>query len=109
MQPGADGCNARRRPSGSNEGFQVTGITGRSRSKRLRLAYGVAQVCDADARNHRRVAEDGWRAGEVVEESNPGAKKDGRDVDVDLVEEAGVQALLDGLGAVDPDRLPGGG
>jgi len=36
----------------------------------------------------------------VVEESNPGAKKDGRDVDMDLVEQAGIQTLLDGVGPV---------
>ena len=28
---------------------------------------------------------------------------------LELVEEAGVQALLDGVSAVDPDGLPGGG
>ena len=75
----------------------------------LRLAYWVAQVCNADARDHRRVAKDGWRAGEVVEESNSGAEKNRRDVDVDFVEEAGIQALLDGVGAVDPNGLPGSG
>src|SRR4051812_39885030 len=75
----------------------------------LRLAYRVAQVCNADARDHRRVAKDGWRAGEVVKESSPGAKKDRREVDVDFVQEASIQALLDGVGAVDPDGLPGGG
>ncbi len=75
----------------------------------LRLAYWVAQVCNADAQDHRRVAKDGWRAGEVVEESNSGAKKDRHDVDVDFVEEPSVQALLDGVGAVDPNGLPGGG
>src|SRR5262245_21555090 len=47
----------------------------------LRLAYWVAQVCDADARDHGRVAEDGWRAGEAVKESNSGAKEKRRDVD----------------------------
>src|SRR3954463_13974913 len=75
----------------------------------LRLAYWVAQVCNADALDHRRVAKDGWRAGEVVEESNPGAKKNRRDVDLEFVEEAGIQALLDGVSAVDPDGLPAGG
>ena len=50
---------------------------------RLRLAYWVAQVCNADAADHRRVARDDWRAGEVVEESNSGAKKNRCDVDVD--------------------------
>jgi hypothetical protein len=49
----------------------------------LRLAHWVAQVCNADARDHRRVAKDGGRDGEVVEESNTGAKKNRRDVDVD--------------------------
>jgi len=75
----------------------------------LHLAYRVTQVCNADARDHRRIAKDGWRAGEVVEESNSGAKKNRRDVDVDFVEETGIQALLDGVSAVDPNRLPGGG
>src|SRR5438093_13642704 len=75
----------------------------------LRLAYCVAQVCNADAPDHRRVAKDDWRAGEAVEESNSGAKKNRRDVDVDFVEEPSIQALLDGVGAVDADGLPGGG
>ena len=65
--------------------------TDRPACRRLPLAYWVAQVCNADARDHRRVAKDGWRAGEVVEESNSGAKKNRRDVDVDFVEEASVQ------------------
>jgi len=66
-------------------------------------------VCNADARNHPRVAKDGWRAGEVVKESNSGAKKNRRDVDVDFIEEASIQALLDGVSAVNPNRLPDGG
>jgi hypothetical protein len=69
----------------------------------------VAQVCNADARDHRRVAKDGWRAGEVVEESNSGAKKNRRDVDVDSIEEASIQELLDGVSAVDANGLPGSG
>src|SRR5437016_6068689 len=76
---------------------------------RLRLAYWVAQVCNADAPDHRRVAKDDWRAGEAVEESNSGAKQNRRDVDVDFVEEPSIQALLDGVGAVDANGLPGGG
>ena len=75
----------------------------------LRLAYWVAQVCNADTRHHHRGAKDGWRAGEVVEESDSGAEKNRRDVDANLVEEASIQALLDGVCAVDPDGLPGGG
>src|SRR4051794_30225442 len=79
------------------------------RSPYRRRSYPVAQVCNADARDHRRVAENGWRAGEAVEESNPGAKEYRRNVDVDLVEEAGIQKLLDGVRAVDRNGLPGGG
>ena len=73
------------------------------------MAYWVAQVCNADAPDHRRVAKDGWRAGEVVEESNPGAEQNRHDVDGDFVEEASIQELLDGVSAVDPNGLPGGG
>ena len=40
----------------------------------LRRAYWVAQVCHADARDYRRVAKDGWCAGEVVKESHAGAR-----------------------------------
>ena len=67
--------------------------------------YRVAQVCNADARDHRRVAKDGWCAGEVVEESNSGTKKYRREVNVDLVEEARIQQLLDGVSAVHPNGL----
>lgn len=75
----------------------------------LRLADRVAQVRNADALNHRRIAKDGWRAGEVVKEPDPRAKKNRRDIDADLVEEASIQELLDGVGAVDPNVLPGRG
>ncbi len=61
--------------------------------------YRVVQVCNADAPDHRRVAKDDWRAGEAVEESNSGAKKNRRDVEVDFVEEPSIQQLLDGVGA----------
>jgi hypothetical protein len=37
------------------------------------------------------------------------SKRNRRDVDVDFVEEASIQALLDGVGAVDPNGLPGAG
>jgi hypothetical protein len=52
----------------------------------LRAAYWVAQVCNADARDHLRVAQDGWRANEMVEESNAGTKEKRYDVNVDFVE-----------------------
>src|SRR2546427_3863609 len=69
-----------------------------------------SDVCSSDlAPDHRRVAKDDWRAGEAVEESNSGAKKNRRDVDVDFVEEPSIQALLDGVGAVDTNGFPGGG
>src|SRR2546426_6824731 len=64
-------------------------------------------MCNADALDYGRVAEDDWGAGEVVEESNSGAEKNRCDVDVDFVEEASVEALLDGVGAVDSNGLPG--
>jgi len=63
-------------------------------------------VCHADARDHRRVAKHDRRADEAVEESNSGAKKYRRDVDVDFVEEASIQAPLDGASAVDPTDFP---
>ena len=75
----------------------------------LRLAYRVAQVCNADAWNYGRVAKDGWGAGDVVEESNSGAKKNRCNIDADFVEESSIQQLLDGISAVDSDGLPGGG
>ena len=64
-------------------------------------------MCNADPRDHGRVAEDDWGAGEVVEESNSGAEKNRCDVDVDFVEESSVEALLDGVCAVDSNGLPG--
>jgi hypothetical protein len=66
-------------------------------------------VGNADAPDHRRVVKDDWCAGEAVEESNSGAKKNRRDVDVDFVEEPSIQELLDGVGAVDPNGFPSGG
>ena len=75
----------------------------------LPLAYWVAQVCNADARDHRRVTKDGWRAGEVVKESNAGAKKYCCDVDADFVKEPSIQQLLDGVSAMDSNGLPSGG
>ena len=82
---------------------------GYRKGKELGIANRVAQVCHADTWDHPRVTKDDWRAGKVVEESNAGAKKDRRDVDAEFVEEAGVQALLDGVGAVNPNGLPGSG
>ena len=45
----------------------------------------------AEAGVNVRVAREGWRAGEVGGESNSGARKNRRDVDVDFVEEPRVQ------------------
>jgi hypothetical protein len=66
-------------------------------------------VCHAYALNRSRVAKDGWRDGEANEESYSGAKQNRRDVDADLIEESGIQQLLDGVGAVDPNILLGRG
>jgi hypothetical protein len=71
--------------------------------------YWVAQVCNANAGDHRRVAKGGWRVGEAVKELDSGAEKNRRDVDVNFVEEASIQALLDHVSAVDPNGLSGGG
>src|SRR4051812_31616939 len=87
-----------------NAAFMVDGC-----GIRLRFAYRVAQVCDADSRDHGRVAENTWCAGKAEKKSNAGAKKTRRDVDVDFVEESGVQQLLNRVGAMDRDRLPAGG
>jgi len=48
-------------------------------------------MCNADALDHRRIAKNGWRAGEAVEESNTRAKKNRRHVDVNFVEEPSIQ------------------
>lgn len=44
-----------------------------------------------------------------AEKSNSGGKKNRRDVELDFVEEPGIRALLDGVGAVNANGLPGGG
>jgi hypothetical protein len=51
----------------------VDGVPKRSH---LRLVHRVAQMCNADASDHRRVAKDGWRAGEVIKESKPSSDID---------------------------------
>lgn len=48
--------------------------------------HWVPNVCNADALDHFRVSQDGWRASEVVEEPNSGTEKDRCDVDLDFVE-----------------------
>src|SRR4051794_38559429 len=84
-------------------------VPGCPRARLLRLSYRVPQVRHADACDHRGVAQDGRNSAETVEESNSGAEQNRRDVDVELVEEAGIQALLDGVRAMDSHGLPGGG
>src|SRR5207253_1854374 len=61
----------------ANPGRTLAGMAGFDApgQVRLRLAYWIAQVCNADALDHRRVAEDDWRAGEAVEKSNSGTKQ----------------------------------
>jgi len=74
----------------------------------LCLAYRVAQVGHSDAGGDLGIAQDHRCVGEWVEESNSRAEKDRRDIDMEFVEEAGVEQLLDGVGAVDPNGLPAG-
>ncbi len=64
-------------------------------------------MCHTDPCNHFGIAEDKWRAGEAVEESNAGAEKNRGDVDVDFIKESSVEALLNDIGAVDTNGLPG--
>src|SRR4051812_45989732 len=45
----------------------------------------------------------------MLEESNAGAKKYRRDVDVNLVEKPSIEQLLNGVGAVDRHGFPGSG
>lgn len=70
---------------------------------------GVAQVGDAEAGDHGRIAEDDRSAGKVIEESNAGAEQDGGEVDVDFIDQSGVEALLDGIRAVNAHGFPGDG
>ena len=56
-----------------------------------RFPYRITQVRYADSRGHRRIAEDGRRAGEMVEEANAGAEKHRGDVDGQLVEKSNIQ------------------
>jgi hypothetical protein len=57
----------------------------------LLSAYWVTQVCDADACDDGRIAEDDWGPCEMVEQSNSGAEKYRSDVDVDFVEQSSVE------------------
>src|SRR5215208_4348799 len=66
-------------------------------------------MCNADARNHRWITKDGWRAGEVIKEPNSRAEKNCRNVDADFVEEASIQQLLNGVSAMDANGLPRSG
>jgi hypothetical protein len=44
-------------------------------------------------------------ARQLIEEGRPAAEQDGDEIDPDLVEQAGVEALPGDRAAVDPDRL----
>ena len=84
-----------RRGPGSPEGSR----------RRLALADWVAEEGDADTANPVGSPSTGDTV-EVVEESDTGAEQDRGDVDVDLVEQAGVQVLRDGVGTVAPTDFP---
>src|SRR6478735_3681031 len=93
----------------NRNGLVMAGLRSRSRESVPGTEHRVAQVGDADARDGRRVAEEGGHAGEVVEEPYPGPEQDRREVDAEVVDEAGVEELPDGVGAVDADGLPARG
>ena len=51
----------------------------------------IAHVRDANTLNHPRIAERRRHAREMIEKSNSGPKKNGRDVDMDFIEQPAVQ------------------
>ena len=64
---------------------------------------------DTHTGDRHGVAKEGRGVRQMVEEANAGPENHGREVDCELVEEAGVEELLDGIGTVNPDRFPGSG
>ena len=62
--------------------------------------HGIAQVRDTHTGSDIRAPEDGWCLRDVVEQPYTFTQQHGRQIDVELVEQPGVQALLDRLGAV---------
>src|SRR5688572_2103166 len=72
------------------------------------LVYWVGPVCKADAPGSPSGCQGRLACRRGGRKSNSGATKNRRDVEVDFVEEASIQALLDGVTAVDPNGLPGG-
>src|SRR4029453_231481 len=63
---------------------------------------------DADTGEDCRIPEDDRGVREVVEQPYSSAQQHGSQIDVDLVEQPGVQALLDRLGAVHSHGLRSG-
>ena len=74
----------------------------------LRRVHGIAQVRDTHTGYDRRIPEHDRRVREVVEQPHSCAEQHGSQIDVDLVEQPGVQALLDRLGAVHSHGLRAG-
>ncbi|AGA35147.1 hypothetical protein TVNIR_3514 [Thioalkalivibrio nitratireducens DSM 14787] len=66
-------------------------------------------MCNPDACGHCRVAEKGWPAGEVVEESDSRTKKNRPNVDGEFIEESSIQQLLDNVRPMDANRLSASG
>src|SRR6478672_722956 len=64
-------------------------------------AHRVAQVRHPDAGDDGRVAEDGRRRRDVVEESHPGAEQHCGEVELEVVDQSRVEQPLDRVGAVD--------
>src|SRR5262245_36494272 len=74
----------------------------------LPAAHLVNEMRDATAFDDCRVVEHhGWMS-EVAEESHAVAEKNGREIDVEFVDDSGVETLLDDVGSRDTDRLLAG-
>ena len=71
--------------------------------------YGVTQMRDAHTGDHGRIAEDHGRVAGVAEQRDPGSEQQRDEIDVYLVQQPGVEALPDGVAAVNAHRAFAGG
>jgi hypothetical protein len=71
--------------------------------------YGVTQMRDAHTSDHGRIPEDHRRVAGLVEQRDPGSEQQRDEVDVYLVQKPGVEALPDGVAAVNAHRAFSGG
>jgi hypothetical protein len=71
--------------------------------------YRIPQMRDSLTGHHARIAQCHGRVCEAVEQSDTLTEQDCGEIDVKLVEESGVQTLLDRVSAMDADRLVASG